>query len=139
MTKMTSVMMTMIITSVLTSLGRVLTSQHPLVYCPISSPNGTQLCAVNHPFYGLEYQTFDDVKLSSCALSTMKFHSSVFNYNRTGSHCTVFQSSPELYERVDGCVAYEVISITSSSLCTSVKSRIPLRYLVAGVARWCNG
>ena len=99
--------------SVLTSVIHTMDSSRLLVYCPISSPNGTQLCAVDDWAYMYYYQwqepeTFEHVKLSSCALSTMASNSAVFTYNRTDGHCVVFKSSPWYYEHVDGCVTYEV-------------------------------
>jgi len=107
MVKMMSILVIMM-APLLTSVTRAMESWRLLVYCPISAPNGTYLCAVDGWYTGPEPEVFDDVQLSSCALSTMMSHSAVFNYNRTDGRCDVFHESPWFYEPVDGCVAYEV-------------------------------
>jgi len=129
--KTTSTLFIML-TSVLTSLRHTTASRQLIVYCPVSAPNGTKMCAVSSPLFGPQPQTFDDVKLSRCAVSTLTSNSAVFNYNRTDGHCAVFQSFPWFYEHVDGCVAYEVTDLQL------FHRRTRASYVYNGCLAWYN-
>jgi len=98
---MTTMMMTLLMTSSTAS------QQQHIIYCPVSSPNGTQLC-VDDGQNGTE--TFEVEKLTSCALNTMSSQAAMFNYktNITHRQCTLYQTSPSSYLNVNNCVAYEV-------------------------------
>ena len=87
-------------------------SHEPLIYCPISAPNGTRLCGVDDLQQISE--TFATGKLTSCALATMASRSALFNYksNLTHRQCTLFQSVPWFFTPVDNCVGYEVVTYT---------------------------
>ena len=121
--------------SILTSLSHTVTSRQPLVYRPITAPNGTRLCAVYNPLFGPIPETFDDVQLTRCALSTMMSNSAVFNYNQTDGHCSVFQSPPLSYEPADGCVAYEVWSVCSLHPAAWVRSH-HASHLISSQLNW---
>ena len=102
-----AMMMTMMMMSIMTSSIHTMASQPLLIYCPICSPNGTRLCAVE----GQQTETFEGEKLTSCALNAMTSNAVVFSYrdSPTGSGCKVFQSSPSSYEQIENCVGYQVI------------------------------
>ena len=115
MTKSTAmILMMMMMMSIMTS------STHLLIYCPISAPNGTRLCAVG----GQPSQTFHDEKLTACALATMSSQSVMFNFKDNSTHreCALYQSTPWSYEPVDNCVGYEVITRRSFCDTTEIKS-----------------
>ena len=104
MATMTITMMTM--TSIMMTSS--VASRQLLIYCPISAPNGTRLCAV----HGQSSETLNDEKLTGCALATMRSQSAMFNYKQSPwqqRQCTLYHSPPWSYQQVDDCVGYEVI------------------------------
>ena len=64
-----------------------MTSHEPLIYCPITAPNGTRLCAIDDVQTA---ETFPTEKVTTCALANMARQSVIFNYesNLTHRQCT---------------------------------------------------
>jgi len=105
----TTMMMMLTMTSVMTSYTHtMMTSQHPLTFTPIYTPNGSRLCAVVDPFVPLHVFAADT--LTSCALGALSSQAVLFNFRENLTECTLFHGPPGSYQHSDDCVGYQVIA-----------------------------
>ena len=78
----------------------------PFTFCPVSSFDGTKLCASGSPTLSLT-----SVSITKCALECMTRRTTQcvsFNYNQTASQCEIHDHQPTSLVASTSCTNYQV-------------------------------